>query len=458
MKQFKYKIVSLLLIIVAFFVTSCELTDVTDIDPVYKISENNVITNLNQAQTVLDGTYGVLIDGEAFVTDLPALTSMMGLSMKPGVYGNKFENQFFQNSVNSENYRLDVIYLKLYLLINNANHVISKTAKLETTNPRKQEIIAEAKILRGLAHFYLLRLWGEFYDTSSNNGIILQLEPVSSVDPKPKSTVSEAYSAILEDLEYGIQYGPDFNDALYTSNLLAKALKSKVLLYKKDYSAAAQLALEVLDSNERTLETNFGDIFTKKTTNPNEVLFLTPFDNENDRNNKTFFDMLIYTLSDYYVTNLTADTRKSAAISTNPYFGTPRNNKFVDPTNMQGPDTEYVLRLGEVYLIYAEAVLRGNDDIIKSQDALNKIRVRVGKTLLSISDKEILLKEIRNEKFLELGAESGEDWFDLVRYYKEGTIDINDYKPLASDSKLILPFPFKTVLASNNILIQNTGY
>jgi hypothetical protein len=458
MKQFKQKIVSLLIITAAFVFTSCEIMDVTDIDPVFLISENNAITTLSQAQTVLDGTYGVLIDQEAFVTDLSALTSMMGLSMKPGVYGNSFENQFFINSVNSENYRLDAIYLKLYLLLNNANHIISKTPKIETDNPRKQEIIAEAKILRGLAHFYLLRLWGEFYDTSSSNGIILQLEPVSSVAPKPKSTVLEAYDAILEDFEYGIQYGPAFNDALYTSSLLAKALKSKVLLYKKEYSAAAQLALEVLNSNERTLETNFGDIFTKKTTNPNEVLFLTPFDTNNDRNNKTFFTTLIYTLSDYYVTNLTADPRKDAAITTNPFFGTPRNNKFVNPTSLFSPDTEYVLRLGEVYLIYAEAVLRGDNDIIKSQNALNKIRDRVGKTPLSFSDKELLLKEIRNEKFLELGAENGEDWFDLVRYYKEGTIDINDYKTISSDSKLILPFPFKTVSVSNNILIQNTGY
>ncbi|MCK0131309.1 RagB/SusD family nutrient uptake outer membrane protein [Flavobacteriaceae bacterium F08102] len=458
MKHFKQKIVSLLIIIAAILTTSCELAEVTDIEPVFLISENNAITNLSQAQTVLDGTYGVLINGEAFITDLPALTSMMGLSMKPGVYGNKFEKQFFQNSVSSENYRLDAIYLKLYLLINNANHVITKTDKIEIDNPRKHEIIAEAKILRGLAHFYLLRLWGEFYDINSNNGIVLQLEPVTDVVPKPRSTVLEVYNSIIEDLDYGIQYGPNFGNALYTSNLLAKALKSKVLLYKKDYSLAAKLALEVINSNERTLEIEFGDIFTKKTTNPNEALFLTPFDNQNDANNKTFFNMFIYTISDYYVTKLNDDTRKSAAISTNPYFGTPRNNKFVDPTNPQGPDTEYVLRLGEVYLIYAEAVLRGDNDISEALDALNEIRDRVDKTPLVILDKQTLLNEIRHEKFLELGAESGEDWFDLVRYYKEGTININDYKTITSDNKLILPFPYKTVLVSNDVLKQNAGY
>jgi hypothetical protein len=456
MKYFKNNIVIFLIFATTLVLTSCEITDVTDIDPVYKISENNVITNLDQAQNVLQGTYGVLNTGEAFTTDLPALTSMLGLSMKPGRFGNKFENQFFINDVNPEgNYRLDGIYLKLYLIINNANHVISKTEKLETTNPRKEEIISEAKMLRGLAHFYLLRLWGEFYDLDSPNGVILKLEPISDVVPVPKASVIDVYKSVLEDLDYAIDHGPEFNNALYTSKLFAKALKSKVLLYKKDYSESAQLALEVLNSNERELETDFGDIFTKKTTNPNEALFLTPFDTGNERNTKTFFFTFIYTLSDYYVSQLASDPRYEAAVGT--YAGSPRNNKFVNPANLQGPDTVYILRLDEVYLIYAEAVLRGGNNMDKAQDALNKIRERADKTPVSISDKALLLAEIRNEKFLELGAENGEEWFDLVRYYKEGDLDINDYKTVR-DTRLVLPFPYDTVLSSHNVLIQNTGY
>ena len=40
--------------------TSCDLADVTDVNPVYQVSEEKVITNLNQAQTALYGVYGVL--------------------------------------------------------------------------------------------------------------------------------------------------------------------------------------------------------------------------------------------------------------------------------------------------------------------------------------------------------------------------------------------------------------
>lgn len=456
MKQFKKYIFSALLLATIIFASSCELIDVTDITPVYKISDNNVITNLEQAQNVLTGTYGVLTHREEFISDLPALTAMMGISMKPGLFASKFESQFFQNDVSSDNYRLDGVYLKLYSIINNANQVISKTEKLNSDNPRKLGIIAEAKILRGMSHFYLLRLWGQFYDAGSDNGIILQLEPITNVEPKAKNIVSECYASILSDLDYGVKYGPEFNSAFYTSSLYAKALKSKVLLYKKEYSEAAALALEMLNSGKRVLEVKFSDIFKKKINNPFETLFLTPFNNLNEFNNKAFFYTYLFTVSDYYVNKVQSDPRSEAAIVT--FNGMPRNNKFVNPNNLQGPDTDYLLRLAEVYLIYAEAVLRGDNDIPKAQNALNVVRERVNKPSVDIADKDALLEEIRNEKFLELGAENGEDWFDLVRYYKEGNLDIKDYKAIASDSRLILPFPYKTVVTSNNTLIQNMGY
>lgn len=72
----------------------------------------------------------------------------------------------------------------------------------------------------------------------------------------------------------------------------------------------------------------------------------------------------------------------------------------------------------------------------------------------TISDGD-LLEVVRKHKLIELVEEAYEDWFDLVRYYKEGDLDIKDIKPtVTSDSKLILPIPQKA-LAGNNLLEQN---
>ncbi|MDN3665785.1 RagB/SusD family nutrient uptake outer membrane protein [Algibacter miyuki] len=438
------------------FITSCDLVDVTDIQPVYQVSEKNVITNIDQAQTALYGTYGILIDGLEFTSYVPGFSSLMGLTMKVGSRGPGSFSQFFNNEVTSENAYIELLYTKMYFLLNNANHIITKTEKLDSDDSRKNEIIAEAKTLRALTNFYLLRFWGQFFDENSNYGIVLKEEPISDAIIQGRANVKDTYALILEDLDYAIQYGPDFSNTFYTSNLFAKALKSKVLLYKKDYTTAAKLALEVIEADDRTLEDAFADIFTKKIANTKEVLFQTPFDNANDRNNKAFIFRSYFGLTDFYKDFMEGDLRKSAAIASNGV-----NNKFNNSVyngEALTADTEYFMRLGEVYLIYAEAVLRGDDDIEASLDALNMIRERSDNTLIETADKTELLEAIRKEKIYELGGEGGEEWFDLVRYYKEGDLDINDFKPISSDSKLILPIPFQSVKLSNNMIDQNPDY
>lgn len=455
-----FKIYTYAILVLALLVnTSCNLTDVTDVEPVYQVSEDKVITNLDQAQTVLYGTYGILKNLE-FTGYAPGLTSLMGVTMKPGSFAGSSENAFFNNDVSPDNFYAEIIYAKMYFLINNANHVITKTALLEADETRKKEIIGEARALRALSHFYLLRLWGQFYDINSEYGIVLKEQPIKDATVQPRATVSEVYELILADLDYAIQNASDFSDTFYTSKIFAKGLKSKVLLYKKDYSQAAQAALEVIELENRTLEDTFADIFIKKIIDTKEVLFQTPFDNLNDRNNKAFIFRAYYLPSEYYVDFMEGDARKDAAIAYTT-SGAARNAKFNNSTYNGVPltaDTEYFLRLDEVYLIFAEAVLRGDDDSGAALDALNKIRERSENPLITTTNKAELLEIIRNEKIFELGAESGEDWFDLVRFHKEGDLDINSFKTISSDSKLILPIPMQSVDLSDGLIIQNPDY
>ena len=77
-----------------------------------------------------------------------------------------------------------------------------------------------------------------------------------------------------------------------------------------------------------------------------------------------------------------------------------------------------MLRLAEVYLIYAEAVL-GNNPSTDDADAMeyfNKVRKRAGLEPKS----SISYEDIRRERRLELCLE-GQYWYDLVRraYYKQ---------------------------------------
>ncbi len=452
----------LLFCLVGATLLSCnKLIDVNNIEPVNQLSEDQAITNVKQAQTVLYGTYGILKTNSAILSYNPGLTAMRGLTMVPGSFAGPDEAAFYNNEVPSDSYYVDLIYTTLYSVINNANHIIEKTPLIQSDDPRKEQIIGEARFLRALSHFYLLRLHGYFFDVSSKYGVVIKDHPIKDASPEPRAAVQAVYDFINADLDYAIAHCASFTNTLYASAEAAMGLKAKVLLYEKKYEEAATLAKQVIESGKFHLETTFSTIFFKKIVDPKEVLFQLPYDEKNDRNNKAFMFRAYFLPSPYYKQILAGDNRDTAALTTTT-TGALRNKKF-NGTIFNGQtltaDTEYFLRLDEVYLILAEALSRSNSDLQDAVDAVNVIRQRVEMPDIAVTTKADVLEKIRVEKILELGCESGEEWYDLVRYASEGDLTVSDFKSsVTNETKYVLPLPYNTVKLSNGIVEQNPGY
>ncbi len=141
--------------------------------------------------------------------------------------------------------------------------------------------------------------------------------------------------------------------------------------------------------------------------------------------------------------------------------------KYVNLTSSggQGQDRVHVdmdfplIRLGEAYLIAAEAAIRSENNTGKALGYVNKLRLRAHADELT----SITLNDILDERSRELYFE-GHRRTDLIRYnkfagssyvwpWKGGTFEgtsIADYKNL-------YPFP-ETAINSNRNLVQNTGY
>ncbi|MGX5819493.1 RagB/SusD family nutrient uptake outer membrane protein [Chitinophaga lutea] len=450
--------------------SACNLVNVTDVDPVNKLFEENAITSVQKAQSVLYGCYGQLKTTE-YLTYFGCDAALLGLTMKPGPSAGA-ENTYYANDVTSNDYHVDALYTTSYRILNNAAHIIDKTSKLESTDPRKEEIVSEARFIRALSHFYLLRRYGQFFKQDSKYGIALRDLPLKEVKAEPRADVKTTYEHILADLTYAAEKGPQMPDTSSTASVIAKrsafyatrqaalALKAKVLLYMRNYPEAAAAAEAVIKSGKYRLENEYSDIFSKKIVGTLEVIFQLPYDEKQDRNNKAFMLRSYYVPSDYYVNLMKPDKRYAAAIATLAN-GTIRNNKY-NGTVFNGQtltaDTEYFLRLDEMYLILAEAKARlgQTDDALK---ALNAIRKRAHMPDITTTAKAALLEAIRMEKILELGAESGEEWYDLIRYATEGDLKVSTYKPtVTTENQYILPLPFETVQLSNNVTEQNPGY
>ncbi|MGN6400903.1 MAG: RagB/SusD family nutrient uptake outer membrane protein [Flavisolibacter sp.] len=441
--------------------SSCsKLTDVNNLKPVNQLSEDEAITTVGKAQSVLYGTYGLVKSGLEIVAYTPGLTALRGLTMDPGTFAGAAEASYQNNEVAPDDYYLDAIYTKFYKVINNANQIIDKAPLIETNDPRRDEIVAEAKFIRALSHFYLLRMYGYFFDVNAPYGIVIKDKPVKGAISEARASVKATYDFILSDLDYAMAHGPSFTNTFFASKEAAMALAAKVNLYKKDYAKAVTLAQQVVQSGKFELEAKYSDIFFKKIVNTKEVIFQTPYDDKNDRNNKAFIFRAYYLPSSYYANLLVGDNRDTAALVRNAN-GTLRNKKF-NNTVFNGQsltaDTEYFLRLDEMYLILAEALVRSGGSVTDAANALNTIRGRVQMPNTTATTPAELLEAIRVEKMLELGAEDGEEWYDLVRYASEKDLTVATYKPGVTESKYVLPLPYETVKLSNGIVVQNPGY
>jgi hypothetical protein len=142
----------------------------------------------------------------------------------------------------------------------------------------------------------------------------------------------------------------------------------------------------------------------------------------------------------------------------------------------------HLIRLADIYLIYAEAVL-GNNNETSDPEALRLFNMVRKRSIPTATDETSLtLEKIYKERRLELACE-GDNWYDFVRlhyykpdlakqwinaqergsynnlkaYYKgdvtQDQVTINSFKAnLTDDSKFFLPFPDVDITMNKNLL------
>lgn len=475
--------------------SSCQIAqDLDDFEPNFALDADNAITGEASAELALTGVYGAYLQING--SGIPAIylipSIMSGVLINNMTFNNDAEAQGYLNnnpvSVGTS-YGLGA-YTRMYDVINRANWLIEKVTLLSDENfqteGRRLEILAETKALRATANFYLLRLWGQFYDTNSKYGITLRTAPSRSAEVFPRNTVAEVYAAIIADLDEAITYAPDLRAKFYTNKTYAKALKAKVLLYQGDYSGSATLAKEVIDGfgTSFALAATYGEIFLDHTTKDlfesSEVLFATK--------GEPGFGTGIGNFTGYWApvnypsfTNFALETtligtqniaHDGTRVSSTIYYdGDPWGYdtfKFnYNRTTVY--DMVYHLRAAEVYLIYAEADARATKSVSSDAlGALNAVRIRAGATTTGNDGFETypatislpqFLEAVRIEKYVELAIETGEEWYDLVRYHFVDGFDVTTVKASATNpDKYILPIDGITIEVGGNVVEQNPSY
>jgi hypothetical protein len=168
----------------------------------------------------------------------------------------------------------------------------------------------------------------------------------------------------------------------------------------------------------------------------------------------------------FYTTGQTLDINNIGSF-TNGYAVTKFTNKKSDGGAAQRndiPDTDFpVFRLSDVYLMYAEAILRGGTggDLNAAVGYINKLRTRAGASTITSGDLNLnfILDERGRELFWECHRRT-----DLIRFDKfTGSSKLWQWKGGVKNGtstesyRNLMPIPATTIQA-NPTLIQNTGY
>lgn len=400
----------------------------------------------------------------------------------------------FSSSTSSSN----VAWKSPYIVIGRANRIIAAAegGALSDAAEAKATIdqyAAEAKVLRALAHFDLVRIYGKPYteDQGASLGVPLVTGVLESNAKPARSTVAEVYTQVVKDLTEAISSNALATETEpgYVSVWGAKAILSRVYLNMGDYANALSVAEDIIKNSGAALWTRdqYFKAWDASTPNESEFLFRLNVAGSTDNNDlngignlqqregykemvatKKFVDMLTSDPKD--VRNdmfLPATAAKEVAT-----YGT--NKVFLNKLRGQGGNLRNVtivpiIRLSEVYLTAAECAFRNNDKT-KAVEYLNDLVKNRTTTVASLATVDnITLERILIERRKELIGE-GQRYFDalrnnetITRYTSEA--DKGWHKTLSKEAqsfnrdyfKAIAAIPQAEINANPNIK-QNTGY
>lgn len=373
-----------------------------------------------------------------------------------------------------------------YLSIRNANLIIKNVptgTKLSEEN--KSKYIAEAKFLRALSYFYLVRNWG---------GVPLHTDQNMDEIDIPRSTVAEVYQLITSDLDFAQINLPDKAPiAGRPSKWAAKTVLADVYFYQGMNTEASGKASEVIQSGkysliEVKLPNDFEKIFGAGVVSSSEEIFYLKYSQESPWNLPIYYNgvntpylgisgyMAIYGTENnpVYSSWDNKDLRKTYGwykwdfgLGSNTIL----NKKFADP-GIQTPRNDFPMyRYTDLLLVYAEASCQtAGSPTADGMEKLNMVHRRAfGFNPLQPSPVDFKLSDYGKESFITLvikerGYETqaeGKRWLDLKRTGK-----VKEYIKAATGKDvanihLLWPIPVSEINYNKAIdpnKDQNPGY
>ena len=472
------------LFLLALGLMACE--DQLNLSPVTNLTNATYYQTADDAKAALGACYSSIGGTDPFL-DLAAsddaIPFLTGAADRPLLwrYNITPTNTFILN------------YASAYTGINRSNIVIGRLPGIAMDESLKKRYTAEAKFLRALHYFNLVRLYGDVplvtTETASLEGLAVARDPVAKV-----------YEQIVADLQEAENVLPKtyaVSESGRATQGAAKGILARVYLTRAGTTAgspfwaqAAAKAKEVTDLGVYDLYANYADAFAVTARGGKENVF--------EIQNLT--DVKGHTIGRGYGTRSAPifpgtgsgiarpspglfnaytdkDTRKAVTFMTSyVYNGVTTNLSISDPDptkavafiklwdkaakTLEGTSIP-ILRYSDVLLMVAEATNEANNGpTAEAYAALNRVRTRAGLTALSGLSYQQFKEAVWLERRLELTFENIRR-YDLVRTGRllDAVKAENSFarNPTIQPFHVLLPIP-QTDLDANPSLKQNPGY
>ena len=408
-------------------------------------------------------------------------------------------------TVKPEDGIVESVWGDLYQMINRANMVLASVDNVDfgSSTAERTQYVAEARFLRALAYFQLVRLYG-------NVPLVTKvITPQEGIEIK-QSAPAEVYDFITSEMSavadsLPTSYTP--SDVGRLTKYAAEGLLAKVYLTEAGYPVkkaaalgnAAPLLQDVIahEGAGYSLAQNYKDLFTYKNDNKYdlfEIQYLSggvgagssfpmdiapadahvsvvPFRAQISPNELQLSDDLLgaYEPGDERF-DATIDTvyLSSVTDTLTTYGHTPWISKFIDQgLNLSDfrdwPENFPLLRFADVLLMDAE-VRAGlaNAPTPEAVAEINRVRDRAGLAPVNPGSKAEFDQILRNERRIEFVGE-GKYWFDLVRWGNAVNVMNDWFNATAQDIQidehnLVYPIPQSEIDIFPGLYQQNPGY
>ncbi|SFI93962.1 RagB/SusD domain-containing protein [Kaistella treverensis] len=438
------------------------------LDPTLQQSKDlaTSINTLEDLTAVLNAGYNRMSQAAYYGRDYIIFGEVRTDNAFSNANSNRFVTPAAMKMTPNDAYAADT-WAQIYAVIGSANIAINKDAATitEGTPAEINQIKGEALIMRALAHFDLVKLYGQQHVngggmTALGVPYVTTFRDPANLLPK-RNTVQEVYTFALKDLNDALAImSPTLNrNSHYFSTHAADAIKARMALYFKDYKLAEESALKVIESGKYKVATASAFPATFNTDNTSNQIFsiaASETDNMGINGLANIYQKSSYgdvaALKDIFDQFAEGDVRKTMITNDGKFY----RNSGKYPSRDPYKDDIPVIRYEEVVLTYAEALFR-NGKTAEALVYLNMIPANRGAALYT----EATLSNILLERRKELAFE-GFRFDDLARTGRDiPKVDISQtFGPTSvpyGSYNYAFPIP-NTERGANSNVEQNNGY